>query len=248
MTKQAKALALCALFLFSAFEAGWSNRALAETPAQDELQQTEEQKKQIGMYKAEWTLGDFDAKNRLIFFWSPTNAESIEAFRKILAPMFASKFLKGGHKDLLIIVRQVQEKRAEDWNGPGSLLICAPNPGKYIELALDYIAHFQPSDATDFHPYTGDKGDKTPFYLNDNIDRLIREGKLDIQECQASEYYWARRIQAIGRQKAFNKKTKLKAIPSFVINGTEMLPTDPRINEFIAPYLKRTPAKPKPVI
>jgi hypothetical protein len=171
-------------------------------------------------------IGDSRSKKpqRLTFYWSASSQKSVDINRQYIRPLIAKE-----DPNVEVLLVQIVDDGADAF-GPGGLMLCPKRIEDYARLVSGYL--YNGKDVEKRTPLPEAK-DKPLFLTNATIEEAKRLGLLDPASCLKDEYFWTRFFLAARENKLFFQRTPLKQLPQIEINGTFMLPDDPRVAQFV---------------
>lgn len=160
------------------------------------------------------------------FYWSASNQKSVDIYQKYVVPL-----MKKEDPGVETLIVQILDNSVTDENGPGGLMLCPKRIEDYAKLVVGYLNNGTNVGTLKLLPES--KGKRVLFMTNETLDEAQRRGLIDPASCMTDEYFWSRYVLALADNKAFFAKSPLKQLPQIQINGTFMLPDDPRVAKFV---------------
>jgi hypothetical protein len=146
----------------------------------------------------------------ITFIWNAQSEESRRLFRQYVGPIVEAQ-----RTDVSLRMVQIIAPDARDVNGPGALLLCAPDAKTYSSNVFAYLGLETP-----LTPYTVFVKDaKFPYYTNPTLKLMQEKGLFDFQKCPLDPKFLERTYFAMGVSGPVGKSFRNAVAGVISLNG-----------------------------
>lgn len=157
-------------------------------------------------------LGNVAAPKRLSFFWSTTSRESVDLFRKVVAPLLVKE-----PKEFSVLLYQMSDTAPPQTFGAGSLLLCSDSNADYQSYVREFLSRSLPNPTTT----TFGKIDEFTIQIDENVSRIFasRHAKAVLGRCVSNPIFRYRLAQLFRQSEILIRDHNVTRVPTLMVNG-----------------------------